>query len=1198
MINTQKRTLLILFFSLISYITYGQCNCPSGVGALSGTTLASGEKCIKTPQTLGGLTVTSGATLYITADTDISGSIFMQTGGKICIADGVFVSVTGSLTMQDGQIEFGEAAHMTVQGTFSFISGSSLTMNNCSLIEICASFSTSGSMINYSGDGTCMGYISTKGSATGDNVTNLSNSNQIAFIPRGTVTNIKKGNAVRCNSAAGCPAIWPNGIGGGGTCNRAEGTVTNLVNTFLLSNDPPVVDLDNSSGGNNYTTTFTEDVSTNLLISDNATITDTDDTNIESATITLTNEQDGADEGISLTTAQITAAVGNGITASINAANTIITLTGSATKANYQNIIRQIIYNNTDNNPNTTNRTITVVANDGDDVSNTATTTISIVRTNDVPVLDLDNATAGENFSTTFTEDASTNLLISNNATVTDTDDTNIESATITLTNEQDGTDEGISLTTAQITAAAGNGITASINAANTTITLTGSATKANYQNVIRQIVYTNTSNNPNTTDRTITVVTNDGDSASNTATATISIISVDDDIVALRDEVTLNENASTSYNVVSNDSDPDGSIQLSTLKITTDVNNGTTSVDNTTGEISYTPNTNFNGKDSLIYEVCSNNIVIDTTTTGTPTSYIPTADRTCDCSPADTRNITGGTSTGVGTHTLNAGDSLCIVASGGGTATMTGTITMNGGKLFLCSTDGTSIQVNPSFAASASTSGGDIYAFTNTSFTTNKTIEGFNFHNYETLTTANIITIKQDVNDGTDGYLINHVGADISSTANITTASDGTFLNYGTAVCGGMSSSGTINSGVENHGEITVNGNLLRSYGVTKNYGIINITGNLTLGGGGSSVMDLSRGVFFSNNLTINSGTYYADASTCTVFNVSNTTKVTCGNTYPNGNINIIDDTPNSGVCPADVTAGKFNYTTAAAAPVCATTLTNGTCDTAYLVFEVLSINDAPILDLDNATAGNNFNTSFVEDISGNSIAIANNTTITDIDDTNIESATITLTNRVHGIGQENISLTTTQINNALSSFGITVDISTTDVISLSGTSSIANYQTVIDQIVYNNTNNNPNLTDRTIQVVINDGDDDSNTATTTISITRTNDAPNLDLDNATAGNNFSTSFTEGTAIAITNSVSIADPDDTNIESATITLTNEQDGADEGIDISTANQTIATGYGITVSINASNTVITLSGTATIAEYEEIIDYITYDNTN
>ncbi|MCP4472748.1 MAG: hypothetical protein GY815_19075, partial [Gammaproteobacteria bacterium] len=191
----------------------------------------------------------------------------------------------------------------------------------------------------------------------------------------------------------------------------------------------------------------------------------------------------------------------------------------------------------------------------------------------------------------------------------------------------------------------------------------------------------------------------------------------------------------------------------------------------------------------------------------------------------------------------------------------------------------------------------------------------------------------------------------------------------------------------------------------------------------------------------------------------------------------------------------------------------------------------------------------------------------------------TITLTNEQDG-ADEGIDISAANQTIA-TGYGITVSINASNtVITLSGTATIAEYEEVIDYITYDNVNNAPNTTTRTIDVVVNDGDINSNTATTSISMNASNDAPNLDLDNATAGNNFSTSFTEGTAIAITNSVSIADPDDTNIESATITLTNEQDGADEGIDISAANQTIATGYGITVSINASNTVITLSGTA------------------
>ena len=54
--------------------------------------------------------------------------------------------------------------------------------------------------------------------------------------------------------------------------------------------------------------------------------------------------------------------------------------------------------------------------------------------------------------------------------------------------------------------------------------------------------------------------------------------------------------------------------------------------------------------------------------------------------------------------------------------------------------------------------------------------------------------------------------------------------------------------------------------------------------------------------------------------------------------------------------------------------------------------------------------------------------------------------------------------------------------MITLTGSTTLANYQTAIAAITFNNTETIPDRRDRTIDVTVNDGDIDSNIATTTI--------------------------------------------------------------------------------------------------------------------
>ena len=203
----------------------------------------------------------------------------------------------------------------------------------------------------------------------------------------------------------------------------------------------------------------------------------------------------------------------------------MVTLTGSATLANYQTALNAITFNNTSDTPNTTSRSITVVVNDGSNNSNTAITTINVIASNDAPVLDLDGSAAGANYIASFVE-AGTGVsgsgavsIADTDRTITDVDSGNIVSATITLTNAQTGD-----------VLAAGTlpaGITASV--VGNVVTLTGSATLANYQAALNAITFNNTSDTPNTTPRSITVVVNDGSNNSNIATTTINVTASND---------------------------------------------------------------------------------------------------------------------------------------------------------------------------------------------------------------------------------------------------------------------------------------------------------------------------------------------------------------------------------------------------------------------------------------------------------------------------------------------------------------------------------------------------------------------------------------------------------------------------------------------------------------------------------------------
>ena len=78
-------------------------------------------------------------------------------------------------------------------------------------------------------------------------------------------------------------------------------------------------------------------------------------------------------------------------------------------------------------------------------------------------------------------------------------------------------------------------------------LTLTGTATLDDYEAALQQVRYSNDSDNPDTEDRLIEVVVNDGVNTSNVAAAVISVVAVNDAPAVVLDTAAVYvENAAT----------------------------------------------------------------------------------------------------------------------------------------------------------------------------------------------------------------------------------------------------------------------------------------------------------------------------------------------------------------------------------------------------------------------------------------------------------------------------------------------------------------------------------------------------------------------------------------------------------------------------------------------------------------------------
>ena len=108
-----------------------------------------------------------------------------------------------------------------------------------------------------------------------------------------------------------------------------------------LDNEAPVVDLNGDLVGTGFTAAFSEDQGPVSIISDEATITDTDSNELTLATVVITNRQNGAVETLSADTSGIS------IVQEFDAAAGLLTLSGVDTVENYQQVLRTVTYNNT-----------------------------------------------------------------------------------------------------------------------------------------------------------------------------------------------------------------------------------------------------------------------------------------------------------------------------------------------------------------------------------------------------------------------------------------------------------------------------------------------------------------------------------------------------------------------------------------------------------------------------------------------------------------------------------------------------------------------------------------------------------------------------------------------------------------------------------------------------------------------------------
>lgn len=242
-----------------------------------------------------------------------------------------------------------------------------------------------------------------------------------------------------------------------------------------------------------------------VVIAPNITLSDVDSPTLTQASVVISDNLVPAEDRLSF--------VNQTITGSYDASKGQLLLTGTSTQEDYQNALRNVTFSTLSNNPSLLSRKISFSVNDGQLKSNTVNYTITINPVNDPPVL------FGSG-TTTFTEHGAP-VLVAPDIITTDADSLNFKNATAALTGNFTSGEDYLSFVNQA-------SITGIYNSSTGVLTLTGISSIANYQIALHNITYSNPSHNPSLSTRTITFTVNDG-LDSNPVFYSINLIPVND---------------------------------------------------------------------------------------------------------------------------------------------------------------------------------------------------------------------------------------------------------------------------------------------------------------------------------------------------------------------------------------------------------------------------------------------------------------------------------------------------------------------------------------------------------------------------------------------------------------------------------------------------------------------------------------------
>jgi alpha-tubulin suppressor-like RCC1 family protein len=161
-----------------------------------------------------------------------------------------------------------------------------------------------------------------------------------------------------------------------------DGTTRSTQVSFAVTVAAVVVDLNGADPGINAPgRTFTEN-DTGVVLASGASVIDSQGSNLASLDVVIDATPDGVDESLAVDM------TGTGLSGSYDAGTRTLTITGSATAAVYQQVVRTLAYHHAGEDPTAGDRTVTLQATDQDGVTSlSAAVVVTVVPVNDAPVI-------------------------------------------------------------------------------------------------------------------------------------------------------------------------------------------------------------------------------------------------------------------------------------------------------------------------------------------------------------------------------------------------------------------------------------------------------------------------------------------------------------------------------------------------------------------------------------------------------------------------------------------------------------------------------------------------------------------------------------------------------------------------------------------------------------------------------------------